>query len=144
MSSGQFSTMVYEQLQNNITIANSFQNYQLLTNYYKQFLFVNDSMNFALNANVTSGALIAFCNGAQLAVGAGYFKATQCTQNLTIFNTINNVTLYQLPNVANLSLVYTVKLNRTQFATIFFQRSKNLTSDYFVYQQFNVTQGQGM
>jgi hypothetical protein len=110
-------TAISEAVTMNLTITNLTLSQQLNTNYYQLFLFVVDGMNIPLNQNITQNQIKAFCNGTQLPIGFGYFKATQCLNNLSIVNSVNNVSIFQ-QQVVSLPIISTIKLNRSTFATV--------------------------
>jgi hypothetical protein len=80
----------------------------------------------------------AFCDGNQLTASNGYFTTNSCSNNLQLINTVDGAILYSLVKVS-LPLVSIVKLNRFDFATIQFQRTKNITSDMTLTLNANIT-----
>jgi hypothetical protein len=96
----QINTLINTSTTNSINISNLALSYQLQTNYYQLFLFVNDVLNTPLNAEISNSHIAASCNGSTLGIGNGYFIAPACTNNLTIVNNLNNVVLYQSAYVA--------------------------------------------
>jgi hypothetical protein len=111
--------VIFEQVSGLLIVSTLQLWYQINTSYYNMFLFVKDVVGTPLNDDIIAENVIGSCSGQNLSTGNGYFKAQNCTGNLTIFDVLNNATLYYASFVT-FPFVYTLTLTRFENATIYF------------------------
>jgi len=51
-------------------------------------------MGYSLSADINAGNITGTCNGVALAKNISYFISQNCTNNLTILDTVNNGILF--------------------------------------------------